>query len=154
LVKMSAKLGSLPADANKASLGVNTEPIEPPLARALGLSNANGALIFSKTPGGPGDQVGMRVGDVILGIDGRPIANSADFVQRLSLLAPGRLALVEVWRAASDESDFLAMLRSLADAGDGHAMHRLGHMYANGIGTSRDDREAVHWFRKGADAGN
>src|SRR5262245_13494128 len=154
LIKMSAKLGSLPADANKAWLGVNTEPIEPPLAQALGLANANGALIFSKAPGGPADEVGMRAGDVILGIDGRSIANGCDLRQRLSLLAPGRLALVEVWRAASDESDFLELQRRLADAGDGQAMYRLGRIYAGGIGTPRDDAAAVRWLRRGADSGN
>jgi TPR repeat protein len=153
-IKVSVKMGSLPADAKKAWLGVNAEPLEQPLAQVLGLAHANGALVFNKTPGGPADQVGIRAGDVILGIDGRSIADSGDLRQRVSALAPGSLALVEVWRTASDEGNFLQLMRRLADGGDGLAMHRLGRMYAGGIGTSRDDAEAARWFRKGADSGN
>ncbi len=154
VIKVSVTMGHLPADAEKAWLGVNAEALEPSLAHVLGLAQANGALIFNKTPGGPADQAGMRAGDVILGIDGRSIANSADLRQRLSTLAPGRGALVELWRTASDEGSFLELMRRLADGGDGPAMHRLGRMYAGGIGTSRDDAEAARWFRKGADSGN
>ena len=154
LLKMSVKLGGLPADAHKAWLGVNTEPLDPPLAQLLGLPDPNGAFVFNKAPGGPADQVGIRAGDVILGIDAGSIANTSDLRQRLSSLAPGSQALVNVWRAATDESEFLDMLRRLADGGDGQAMHRLGRMYAGGIGTSRDDWEAARWFRRGADIGN
>src|SRR5262249_50341998 len=153
-IKVSAKLASLPIEGSKAWLGVAAEPLEPSLAQVLGLAQASGALVFNKTPGGPADQAGIHAGDVILGIDNRSIANAGELRQRLSALAPGSVALVDVWRAASEESDFLAILRGLAEGGDGHAMHRLGRMYAAGIGTSRDDAEAARWFRKGADGGN
>jgi TPR repeat protein len=154
LIKVSVKVGHPPADADKAWLGVNAEAVEPALAHVLGLTDTSGALIFNKTPGGPADQAGLRAGDVILGIDGRSIADSGDLRQRLSALAPGRLALVEVWRAASDEGNYLQLLCRLADGGDGAAMYRAGRMYAGGIGTTRDDWEAARWFRKGADRGN
>src|SRR5262245_16233729 len=154
VVKISVKMGHVPADAGRAWLGVHAEPMEQPLARVLGLANANGALVFNKTPGGPADQAGIRAGDVILGIDGRSIADSADLRQGLSQLAPGRLALVELWRAASDEANFLELMRRLAEGGDGPAMYRLGRMYAGGIGTVRDDAEAARWFQRGADSGN
>ncbi|HSR82313.1 MAG TPA: protein kinase, partial [Hyphomicrobiaceae bacterium] len=130
LIKVSVKMGHPPADAEKAWLGVNAEALEPALAHVLGLTHTSGVLIFNKTPGGPADQAGIRVGDVILGIDGRSIADSGDLRQRLSALAPGRLVLVEVWRAASDEENFLQLLRRLADGGDGAAMYRVGRMYA------------------------
>jgi TPR repeat protein len=154
LIKVDVKMGHLQADAEKAWLGVNAEALEQRWAQALGLAHANGALVFNKTPGGPADQAGIRVGDVIVGIDGGSIADSADLRQRISALAPGRGTLVEVWRALSDEADFLQLMRRLADGGDGAAMHRVGRMYAGGIGTSRDDAEAARWFRRGADSGN
>jgi TPR repeat protein/tRNA A-37 threonylcarbamoyl transferase component Bud32 len=154
LIKVSVKLGGFPSDAHKAWLGVNTEPLDAPLAQLLSLPDANGALVFNKTAGGPADQVGIRAGDVILGLDAGSIANTGDLRRRLSALAPGNLALVEVWRAATDERDFLRMLGRLADGGDGQAMFRLGRMYAGGVGTSRDDWEAARWFRRGADSGN
>jgi TPR repeat protein/serine/threonine protein kinase len=154
VVKLSVKVGHFPADAAKAWLGVNAEPLEPSLAQVLGLAHANGALLFNKTSGGPADQAGIRAGDVILSIDGRAIADSGELRQRVSVLAPGKLALVEVWRVASDEGNFLQIMRRLAEGGDGPAMHHLGRMLAGGIGTPRDDAEAARWFRRGAESGN
>jgi hypothetical protein len=149
-ITVSVRMGSLPGDAKKAWLGVNAEP----LAHVLGLAHANGALVFNKTPGGPADQGGIRAGDVILGIDGTSIANSGELRQRVAAEVPGSLTLVDVWRAAGDEGNFLQLMRRLADGGDGSAMYHLGRMYAGGIGTSRDDAEAARWFRKGAESGN
>ncbi|MBO0742402.1 MAG: SEL1-like repeat protein, partial [Hyphomicrobiaceae bacterium] len=154
VIKVSVKTGHVPADAGKAWLGIYAEPLEQPLAHVLGLPRASGALIFDKTPGGPADQAGLRAGDVILGVDGRSIADSGDLGQRLSLLASGKWALLELWRAARDEGNFFELVRRLADGGDGQAMHRLGRMYAGGIGTVRDDVQAARWFRRGADSGN
>jgi TPR repeat protein len=154
LLKVSVKVAGFPTNASKPWLGVNTEPLEPPLAEALGLSNANGAFLFDKTPGGPADRAGMQAGDVILSLNNASVANSDDLRQRLSLLTPGSEVVVEVWRIAGEAGDLLQMLRRLADAGNGQAMHRLGRMYAGSIGTPRDDGEAARWFRRGAEAGN
>ena len=42
-------------------------------------------------------------------------------------------------------------LRVAAEAGDGVAAHDLAICLAHGIGTPRDDAEAVHWFRRAID---
>ena len=41
-----------------------------------------------------------------------------------------------------------------ADKGDPIAQFKLGIMYANGVGISKDNAEAVIWFRRAADNGN
>ena len=154
LLKVSVKVAGFPTDASKPWLGVNTEALEPALARSLGLANASGAFMFNKTPGGPADRAGMQAGDVILSVNNASVATIDDLRQRLSALTPGSEVVVEVWRVAVDDGDFLQMLRRLAEDGNGQAMHRLGRIYAGGIGTPRDDAEAARWYRKGADAGN
>jgi len=153
LIKLPVKLGNLPTDENKAWLGVDTEPLDLPSAHALGLANANGAFVFNKRASGPADRAGIRIGDVIVGMN-REIASTSDLRQQLASLAPGSEALVEVWRAAANDGDFLPLVRRLAEGGDAHAMYRLGRMYARGIGITRDDLEAATWYRKGADAGD
>ncbi len=44
-------------------------------------------------------------------------------------------------------------LRRLADQGDAQAQFELGFKYAHGQGVSRDDQEAVRWFRLAAEQG-
>ena len=67
---------------------------------------------------------------------------------------PGTEVVLEVWRIATDDGDFLRTLRRLGEGGNAAVMHRLGRMYAGGIGVARDDAEAIRWFRMGAAAGN
>ncbi len=45
-------------------------------------------------------------------------------------------------------------LRRLADQGDAQAQFELGFRYAHGYGVSRDDQEAVKWYRLAADQGD
>ena len=45
-------------------------------------------------------------------------------------------------------------LRRLADQGDAQAQFELGFRYAHGYGVSRDDQEAVKWYRQAAEQGH
>jgi TPR repeat protein/tRNA A-37 threonylcarbamoyl transferase component Bud32 len=154
VVKLPIKLGSSPGDASKGWLGMSMEGLELPLARALGRTSADGVLVLSTMPGSPAAAGGLRFGDVIVGLNGRPVSTVNEFIQRSSSMAPGSQAMVEVWRVGSDAGDFLETLLKRADAGDAAIMFRLGRMYSSALGVARDDAEAARWFRKAADAGN
>ena len=54
-------------------LGVAIQPVDEKLAGALGLPDDRGALVSYVTPGSPADQAEVKVGDVIVGIDGREV---------------------------------------------------------------------------------
>jgi TPR repeat protein len=152
LVRLTAKVGSQPNDPLRGWLGVYMEAVELPLALSLGLVNAEGALIQSAVANGPAAQANLRFGDVVVGMNGRAIANVDDMRQRVTAMTPGIDANLEVWRVGGD--DFLQTLRRLADEGNAHVMYRLGRFYAGGNGVARDDAMAVEWYRKGSDAGN
>jgi hypothetical protein len=154
LIKLQARLGSQANDPQKGWLGVDMEPLELPLALSLGLPNADGALLLKAVSGGPADRAGIRFGDIVVALNGRIVPNINDLRQRVASMAPGSEARVEVWRAAGEGVEFLPVLCRLADSGNTHVMYRLGRMYAAGSGVARDDTEAVHWYRRAADAGN
>jgi TPR repeat protein/serine/threonine protein kinase len=154
VVKLPIKLGSSPGDASKGWLGMSMEAIELPLARALGRTSADGVLVLSAMPGSPAAAGGLRFGDAIVGLNGRRVSTVNEFIQRSSSMAPGSQAMLEVWRVGNDSGDFLETLLRRADAGDADIMFRLGRMYSSGLGVTRDEAEAVRWFRKAADLGN
>jgi len=54
-------------------LGVAIEPVDVRLAKALGLPDDRGALVNSVTPDSPADRADLKVGDVIVGIDGHEV---------------------------------------------------------------------------------
>jgi uncharacterized protein len=54
-----------------------------------------------------------------------------------------------------DESVSATLYRRQADTGNAAAMAHLGRMYEDGRGgLTRDDAEAIQWYRRGAEAGN
>ncbi len=54
-------------------LGVGVQRISQEIAETLGLESRKGALVSQVTPGGPADTAGLRRGDVIVSLDGKPI---------------------------------------------------------------------------------
>ena len=64
---------------HKSEIGIGLQTITLTLAAALGLSRNTGVIISDVLPGGPAEAAGLRIGDVLLSIDGRP-AESLPFV--------------------------------------------------------------------------
>jgi len=57
---------------------------------------------------------------------------------------------------AYENGDYKTAVREwkpLAEKGDAIAQHKLGRMYRDGKGVSKDDKTAVKWFRLGAEQG-
>jgi len=79
----------------RGSIGVdlNTRP-NPALARMYG----EGVTISNVRTGGPADQAGMKVGDTITAIDGKPIRTGDQLVDEVSSRKPGAKAEVSFLR--------------------------------------------------------
>jgi len=152
LIKLTVRVGAQPRIPEKGWLGLQMDALELPLALSLGLPDANGVLVLEAVASSPAAQAGVRFGDILVGLNGRPITQVGELRQRLAALAPGTDAEVELWRTA--DGDFLQTLRRLGEGGNAHVMFRLGRLYAGGIGVARDEAEAVRWYRMSASAGN
>jgi serine protease Do len=55
-------------------LGLGMQTITPTLARGLGLPVISGLIVCDVLPGGPGDQAGVRIGDVLVEAGGSAIS--------------------------------------------------------------------------------
>jgi len=64
-------------------LGAGFEDVTPFVAIARGRPYANGALISEVNAGGLAASIGVRKGDIVVGMNGRPIGDSADFADAL-----------------------------------------------------------------------
>jgi len=81
-------------------LGISAWP-DIPLTEAerIGLDRTVGAMVTSVVEGGPSDQAGLQVDDVILSIDGQKILNFSDMLGYLfTNTAPGDTVKLEVFR--------------------------------------------------------
>jgi serine protease Do len=75
---------AVPGPSRRESLGMSVGDLTPDLARALGPSApGHGALVTGIVPGGIAEDSGLRAGDVILEVNGRPVRLARDFGRAL-----------------------------------------------------------------------
>ena len=61
-----------------------TTPLHRRLVRFYSLPQETGVVVISVTPGSPGEKAGLREGDVIVGLDGQPVAGVDDLHRLLT----------------------------------------------------------------------
>jgi serine protease Do len=81
-----------------ARLGVEVQTLNQTLANSFKLQSPNGALVASVVPGSAAAEAGVKVGDVILKVNGAPILDAGQLSQRIGVAAPGDKAALEIWR--------------------------------------------------------
>jgi serine protease Do len=79
-------------------LGVVIQPITPAMAKQLGLSKLQGALVGDVSAKGPAQAAGVERGDVILSINGNAVSDSNELRNTVSMMQPGEAVKLEVSR--------------------------------------------------------
>jgi Do/DeqQ family serine protease len=83
-------------------IGVELAPVSPALAESFNLGTAEGAIIKGVLSGGPADKAGVKPGDVLVAIEGKPIADPQSVLNAVTGIAPGSAAKVKVKRKGQD----------------------------------------------------
>lgn len=84
----------------RGSIGAAVQSITPLLADALRLPQESGALVADVDPEGPGGKAGLRIGDIVVALDGKTIENGRQFDVNLYRRATGTTATLDVLRGA------------------------------------------------------
>jgi serine protease Do len=79
-------------------VGIFVRAITPALAQALNLSTEDGVLIEDVTPQSPADAAGLKVGDIVTAVHGRPITNVRQLALNMYSYAAGDKADIDVLR--------------------------------------------------------
>ncbi|MFO1318498.1 MAG: DegQ family serine endoprotease [Burkholderiales bacterium] len=82
----------------RGRIGVSGQDLTQALAESFGLPDAHGAVVSAVDPAGPAAHAGLRPGDVILHVNGRPVNRSIELAQQIGDLKPGSRATLDVWR--------------------------------------------------------
>lgn len=98
-------------------LGVVIQEVNRDLAESFGLDRPAGALIAQVLDGGPAAKGGLRVGDVILSVNGESIDMSADLPHLIGSIKPGSKASLGIVREGDRETVNLSV-GTLPDEGE------------------------------------
>ena len=82
----------------RGEIGVHAQTITPELARGLGLAQTWGVVLADVYPGAPAAVAGLRVGDIVLTLDGKPMENARQFQVNLYPRRVGDSVELEVRR--------------------------------------------------------
>lgn len=67
---------------------MEAQEITPELAESFGLPDTEGALIAGVMRGSPADTAGVRPGDVLLSVDGKPVKDPQIMLDLIAALKP------------------------------------------------------------------
>ncbi len=84
--------------ASHARLGVTIQDVNQTLAESFHLDKPQGALVSSLQSGGPADKAGLKVGDVILQLNGKDVVASGDLPALIGQSLPGEKVTLGIWR--------------------------------------------------------
>ena len=117
----------------RGRLGVSVQAINQQLADSFGLPLPTGALVSGVLPGTAADKAGIKVGDVILKIDGKVIDEPGLLSRTIAEQKPGVAVALDIIRAGKPQSIAVKLGEAetstiaLADNdSDGRATGRLG----------------------------
>ena len=83
---------------SRGYLGVISQSIFPTLNKPLDIKTNEGAIVTYVTHPSPAEEAGLKVGDVIVSINGKPVYNPAHLRNMLSLMPIGKSLNMEILR--------------------------------------------------------
>ena len=88
----------------RAYLGIGIEDLNNDYALELGLPNAQGVYVNRISSNGAADEAGLKVGDVIIGINKSPTKSTPELQEIVGRYRPGDKVELEFWRNGSRQS--------------------------------------------------
>ncbi|HEY7906203.1 MAG TPA: Do family serine endopeptidase [Wenzhouxiangella sp.] len=100
-------------EVRRGSFGVRVQNIDESLKQALDLPASGGVIVRGLDPEGSLAQAGVRVGDVVLAIDGRGIKKEQDLRNLEGMLPVGQAVNVALWRDGKSREVAVAIVEDL-----------------------------------------
>jgi len=85
-------------EVRRGRLGIDMVDLTPDIAKKLGVSASEGVIIAAVHSGSPAEKAGLREGDVVVVLGGRPVHTAAELRARLGLTPVGEEIELRVLR--------------------------------------------------------
>jgi serine protease Do len=84
-------------------LGILPQDVTPALAKAFHSSETNGALVGEITPDSPAAHSSLKQGDIIVAVNGQPIADASQLRTKIGMMDPNQTVTLKVLRNGSTQ---------------------------------------------------
>ena len=86
----------------RAYLGIIPQDVTPAIAKAFGVKEPLGALVSDVSPNSPAQKSGLERGDIIVELDGKPVADSNQLRMTVSMMHPDTNVRLKVLRNGTE----------------------------------------------------
>jgi serine protease DegQ len=94
---------------SRGFIGVEPQDVNEAIAEGLKLPKAEGSIVTGLEQGGAAARAGIRVGDVLVAVNDKPVRNSSELVQRVAALQPGDKATLTFFREGQRQTVSLSI---------------------------------------------
>ena len=91
-------------NVTRGYIGVEVQDLTQELAESFKLNSTEGALIAGVYKNGPAYNAGIKPGDILIAVEGKPVASSSDMLNLIADLSPGQTATFSVMRNQEEKS--------------------------------------------------
>jgi S1-C subfamily serine protease len=91
-------------EVKRGIVGIKLRDVTPEAAESLQLVNARGVEISEVAPGSAADHAGIKVGDVVVSMNGVPLESAAQLRNGLALLRVGQSVEMRLLRSGAERS--------------------------------------------------
>jgi len=85
-------------------IGAGVQELTPELAESFRLGSTRGVLITEIIRNSPAEKAGIRTGDILIAIDGKPVEDWNAMLETVANLAPGKVVTVRLMRNGAEMS--------------------------------------------------
>jgi serine protease Do len=115
-------------------LGVNLEDVTPYIARQVGMQRIQGGLVTKVAENSPAAKAGLRPGDIILSIDGRPGVSATDLLNKIRGKDAGSIITLEIQRGEKTQQ----LSATVSEKPDNTSITMRGDTSASGQSLARE----------------
>jgi serine protease DegQ len=83
-------------------IGVGVQDMTKELSESFKLPEIRGALITEVFRGTPADKAGIKLGDILVAVEGKPVADSSSMLNLVAALNPGKQVTLKVVRSQQE----------------------------------------------------
>jgi serine protease DegQ len=83
-------------------IGVGVQDMTKELSDSFKLPETRGALITEVFRGTPADKAGIKLGDILVGVEGQPVTDSSSMLTLVAALNPGKQATFKIVRSRQE----------------------------------------------------
>jgi Do/DeqQ family serine protease len=88
----------------RGQLGVSIQPVTPDIAASLNMKEARGVIVNDVVRGGPAEKAGIRRGDVIVALGGKPVVDGNTLRNQVADTPPGTAVDVTLQRDGREQT--------------------------------------------------